>query len=59
MAVSYTHLDEVTGSESGAHGLKRLEIRHEMSSVFRSQGPEVFVLNNIEAQVPCFGAVFI
>ena len=52
-------VDEIPRSETGAHGLESLKIRHKMGAVFRGECPEIFVFNDIEAEVPSFGAVLV
>ena len=50
---------EVAGGETGAHGVKGFEVADKVRAKFRGQGPELFVFNNFESEVPGSGAVFV
>src|SRR5258708_33718875 len=52
-------VNEVAGSIPGAHGLEPLEIGDKVGSVGYGEPPELPVLDDVEAQVPCFGAIFV
>src|SRR3981189_3154228 len=52
-------VNEVAGSVPGAHGLESLEIGDKVGSLGYGEPPELPVLNDVEAQVPCFGAIFV
>src|SRR6267378_8449983 len=52
-------VNEVAGGIAGAHGLESLEIGDKVGTVGYGEPPELPVLNDVEAEVPCFGAIFV
>jgi hypothetical protein len=50
-------IDEIAGREAGTHGTECFQVGDEFGAMFRGQGPELFVFDDVQAEVPGFRAI--
>jgi hypothetical protein len=50
-------IDEIAGRKAGTHGTERLQVGDEFGAKFYGQGPERFVLDDVQGEVPAFRAI--
>lgn len=50
-------VDEIAGREAGPHRTKRFEVCHESGAKLCGEGPERFVFDDVQSEVPAFRTI--